>query len=379
MKKIPIIIAIAALALAAPALRASEIVKIALSDGETMTGKLDLPPGDGDVRALVMFIAGTGPNTYLNHRQLGGAEFNYFDLFVDEFAKRGVGFFAYNRRGVEIGDTPPYYDKVDPEKYKKYLPGIETKDIGAAIAHLRALPRLKSAKIVLLGWSEGTILAAMAAESADNGIAALLLAGYAHENMSDIITWQLSGEPSILNIRKYFDADKDNAITKSEYESTAAGAAYMRTNAFKGAAFEDIDVDKDGKIDAADFKIINGGRLKAVMSAVEKGDDAWIWANFFRVTSAWLKEYFALEPNKTRLPRLDLPIYVFHGEDDANVSVAGVLDLQARFAQKGKTNLQCFVFKGHDHDLNYMLWPVKKTIPEGIRKIFDVAGEIAGK
>ena len=26
-----------------------------------------------------------------------------------------------------------------------------------------------------------------------------------------------------------------------------------------------------------------------------------------------------------------------------------------------------------------MLWPVKKTIPEGIQKIFDVAGEIAGK
>ena len=115
------------------------------------------------------------------------------------------------------------------------------------------------------------------------------------------------------------------------------------------------------------------------MSAVEKGDDAWIWANFFRVTSAWLKEYFALEPNKTRLQRIDLPIYVFHGEDDANVSVAGVADLQARFAQEGKPNLQCFVFKGHDHDLNYMLWPVKKTIPEGIRKIFDVAGEIAGK
>jgi pimeloyl-ACP methyl ester carboxylesterase len=379
MKKFPITLIIAILAISASALSASEIVKITLSDGETMTGKLDLPPGGGDVRELIMFIAGTGPNTYLNHRKLGGAEFNYFDLFVDKFAERGVGFFAYNRRGVEIGDTPPYYDTVDKEKYKKYLPGIEVKDIGTAIAHLRAVPRLKAAKIVLLGWSEGTILAAMAAENADNKIAVLLLAGYAHENMFDIITWQLSGEPSMINIRKYFDADKDNAITKSEYETAAAGATYMRTNAFKNAKFEDLDVNKDGKIDAADFKIINSGRLKAVMSAVEKGDDAWIWSNFFRITSAWLKEYFALEANKTRLLRLDLPIYIFHGEDDANVSVAGVLDLQSRFARKGKTNLQCFIFKGHDHDLNYMLWPVKKTIPEGIQKIFDVAGEIAGK
>jgi len=99
----------------------SEIVKIKLSDGEMMTGKLDLPPGGGDVRELVIFIAGTGPNTYLNHRKLGNTEFNYFDLFVDEFSKRGVAFFAYNRRGVEIGDAPPYCDTVDKEKYKKYL------------------------------------------------------------------------------------------------------------------------------------------------------------------------------------------------------------------------------------------------------------------
>jgi pimeloyl-ACP methyl ester carboxylesterase len=379
MEKAPIAFILAILAVTAPALRASEIVKIALPDGETMTGKLDLPPGGGDVRALVMFIAGTGPNTYINHRKLADTEFNYFDLFVDEFNKRGVGFFAYNRRGVEIGDTPPYYDRVDKEKYKKYLPGIEVKDIGTAIAHLRNAPRLKAAKVILLGWSEGTILAAMAAENADNKIAALFLAGYAHENMSDIIKWQLSGEPSMINIRKYFDVDKDNAITKSEYEAPAAGAAYMRTNVFKNAKFEDLDVNKDGKIDSADFRIINSGRLQAVLSAIEKSDDAWIWANYFRITTAWLKEYFALEPNKTRLLRIDIPIYIFHGEDDANVSVAGVMDLQDRFAQKNKTNLHAFVFKGHDHDLNYMLWPLKKTISEGIQKIFDAAGEIAGK
>ena len=379
MKRLALILALTALALTASALQASEIVKITLSDGETMTGKLDLPPGGGDVRVLVMFIAGTGPNTYINHRKLATAEFNYFDLFVDEFNKRGVGFFAYNRRGVEIGDTPPYYDTVDKEKYKKDLPAIEVKDIGTAIAHLRGDARLRAAKIVLLGWSEGTIQAAMAAEHAENRIDALLLAGYAHENLSDIIKWQLSGEPSIINIRKYFDADKDGAIIRSEYEAAAAGATYMRTNVFKNAKFEDIDVTKDEKIDAADFRIINSGRLAAVLSAIDMGDDDWIWASYFRVTTAWLKEYFALEPNKTRLLRLDLPIYVFHGEDDGNVSAAGVADLKDQFAQKGKTNLHALVFPGHDHDLNYMLWPVRKTIPEGIQKIFTVAGEIAGK
>jgi hypothetical protein len=56
--------------------------------------------------------------------------------------------------------------------------------------------------------------------------------------------------------------------------------------------------------------------------------------------------------------------------------VAGVLDLKDRFAQINKSNLQGFIFKGHNHDLNYTLWPLKKTISEGLQKIFDVAGEI---
>ena len=99
-----------------------EIIKVRLSDGETISGRLMLPSDNNRVPLVVVFVHGTGPNTYLNKRKISNNEFNYFDLFADEFNKRGIGFFSYNRRGVEIGDTPPYYDKIDSAKYAKYLP-----------------------------------------------------------------------------------------------------------------------------------------------------------------------------------------------------------------------------------------------------------------
>jgi hypothetical protein len=355
---------------------ASEIVKIALSDGETLTGKLDLPPAGTALKQLVVFIAGTGPNTYLDHRKVGQVEFNYFDLFVQEFNKRGAAFFAYNRRGVELGDEPPFYDRIDKEKYKKYLPKAESRDIGTVLAHLKKDPRLKDAKVILLGWSEGTMLAAMAAEDKKNPIDALFLAGYANDNLSDIIKWQLTGGSSMVNVGRYFDADHDGAITREEYESSAPAPAYMRANMLQNAKFDDLNVNKDDRIDSEDFKIINAPKYAAVLKAIESGDDAWIWANFFRVTTTWLKEYFALEANKTRLMRIDIPIFIFHGEEDASTPAAGVLDIKSRFDAAGKTNLQAFLFKGHDHDLNYLAWPLRKSLSEGLVKMFEVAGSL---
>jgi hypothetical protein len=351
---------------------ASEILKIKLFDGEIMTGKLDLPSDPAAIKRLVIYVHGTGPGTYLNHRKMRAGEFNYFDLFADEFTKRGTAFFVYSKRGVEIGDTPPYFDKVDREKYKKVLPSIEVKDIDSVIEFLKSDKRLKKAKTILLGWSEGTIVASLVAEK-NKAVDALLLAGYANDNLFDVIKWQNSGESSMRAIGKYFDTNNDHIISKEEYESKDNVPTKMRAALFKDAPFEQLDANKDGKITAEDFGILNRMRYNAILNAVEKQDDDWIWNNYFRITTAWLKEHFVLEPNKSRLLRVNIPIYIFHGEDDINVPVEGVYDLHERFVKAHKTNLQYFIFKDHDHDLNYLDWPAKKVISDGIKKIFEVS------
>jgi len=352
---------------------ASEIVKIPLFDGETLTGKLELPADTRKIGEIVIYIHGTGPGTYNDHRKVGSVEFNYYDPFAQEFNKRGIAFFSYNKRGVEIGDQPPFYDKIDREKYTKVIPSIEVKDIASIIAALRKDKRLKGAKVVLLGWSEGSLLAAIAAEDKRNKVAAIFLAGYLHDNMSDAIKWQNSGGSAMVNLRRVFDADKNGSISRPEYESTDKAVTSFRTGRFQNIKFEQLDVNKDDTINAEDFGIIQKPRYQSILDAISRGDDDWIWKNYFRITTAWLKEHFALEANKDRLLRLKIPIYIFHGESDANVPVEGVYDLRARFDKAKKKNLYEYIFERHDHDLNYLNWVMKKEMPEGIKKMFEVS------
>ena len=113
-----------------------------------------------------------------------------------------------------------------------------------------------------------------------------------------------------------------------------------------------------------------------LMTKISENDGNWIWNNYFRITIAWCREHFALEPNKTRLLRVDTPIYIFHGKEDANVPVENVYDLEIRFKTNNKSNLRTFVFDNHNHDLNFQDWITKKEYSEGLQKIFDTSAEI---
>jgi pimeloyl-ACP methyl ester carboxylesterase len=355
-----------------------ELIEIELADGERIKGRLCLPvqPDAAKSPTLVVYVHGTGPGTHLNKRKIGDKTFNYFDYVAQAFCERGVAFFSYDKRGVTMGETPPWFDEIDREKFRKVVPGVESQDIATIVDHLKKDSRLSGSKVALLGWSEGTMIASLAAERHPGKIDVLLLAGYAHDNLFDIIKWQYSGHGSMMNLSPVFDANGDKSISKEEYESDAESVASYRKRVMQDTKFEILDATKDGLLAAEDFAIRTKVMHAMLLGSLAKGNEDWIWNNYFRISVPWLQEHCSLEANKTRLTRLDLPIYVFHGTNDAHVDVAGVRDLEQRFKALNKTNLQAFVFEDQDHDLNFVDWALKGQWPEGWARIMETAASL---
>lgn len=348
----------------------SEIRVMSLPDKASTTTRLCLPE-KGDPKTIVVVVHGTGPYTYMTKR----TGFNYYDVLANGFCEQGVGFFSYNRRGVDLGDTAPMFDKVDSTKYTNYLPHIEVRDIESMISTLKKDKRLKNCKIILYGISEGTIIASMVAERNKVKVDGLFLHGYAHENMYDIIQSQNMGEGIMVLINAVFDKNGDKSISREEYETDDPTFPDYRKYLFNDLAFDAIDLTKDNAIDLRDIHKMRTSYNTYMMSKISENDQSWIWNNYFRITIAWLKEHFALEPNKSRLLRITIPIHIFHGTQDINVPVEGVYDIENRFKISNKQNLTIHVFDKHDHDLNFNEWITNKKYSEGLQSIFNNAAK----
>lgn len=347
-----------------------EMKTITLSDGEKITARICLP--DNEVKTIVFAIHGTGPNNYLIKRD----GFDFYDVLADGFCEKGVAFFSYNRRGCDIGDTSPLYNKIDTLKYRKYTPLQEAEDIEMMIKELRKDKRFKKAKIILYGISEGTIIAPLVADRKNVEVDALFLHGYANENMYDIIEWQNNCNGIMIMTNAIFDKNDDGKISKEEYEFDDKTLALYKTSLFGDLPFDSIDINNDKVIDVLDLQLMRAPYNAMFMEKITEGDDEWIMKNYFPITSEWLKEHFALEANKTRLLRVDIPIFIFHGTDDASVPVEEVHNIQERFKICNKTNLTINIFDKHDHSLNFHNWLVNKKHSEGNQKIFDTAAEL---
>lgn len=194
----------------------------------------------------------------------------------------------------------------------------------------------------------------------------LFLAGVPADDACSTILWQHGGEASTINLRKFFDSDKDGRITRTEHESGGPRARARVGN----KAFDDLDVNRDEALTADDFRLILNPRLQQVLSAVGRQDDDWIWTTFFRVGAGWIQRHQNVEPHRTRIPRLDLPAYLSDGTDEANCPVQGVIDSGSRARERGRTNLRLSIVPDHDHSLKFVSWAVTGNLPEGLRILF---------
>lgn len=345
----------------------SERMTIPSFDGYPLAGKLYLPRGQNP-QALVVYVNGSGPNTYENTRALTeDTTFSYFDLVAQGFTGQNAAFFSYSTRGVAPGSEPPYYCTIDPDAYQTYLPDNSVRDVAAIVAALRQDPRLSRARVYLLGWSEGTMIAPKAAQIVP--VDGLLLAGYVNGTMRETLDWQQNGGSSMVTYCLYFDTDGDGAVSRAEYEADPYGV--RGALGLDQTAFPDLDVDGDGKLTAADFSLLLAPTRQALYAAIARGDDAWLAQNYpVRLTTAWFRAHDAFPPNRDMLTTLDIPITIFQGEADANVPVQDTREIQAQFAACGKTNLTVHTYPATDHDLNFSVYLSTGEWPQGWQDLF---------
>ncbi len=350
----------------------TEFMSFTAFDGYTLEGKLNLPANSSEIRKLVIFVNGSGPNTYNNRRTLGDEEFNYFDVFAEQLNQEGIAFLRTNTRGVSIGNTPPMFDQIEEEAYKTYTPQNVVQDHETIIASLKQDPRFEHTKIYLLGWSEGTMIAPAVAARGNVPVDGLLLAGYCNQTMDEILAWQNSGESSMIFYRQYFDYNEDGIVNQAEYEEDR-----YQLKEYLGATFEEIDQNQNGEIDAPDFEVMLRPFKTALYEAIDNRDDAWLKDNYsVRLTSNWFLAHRDFTPNRVTLPSLNLPVHIFHGTYDANVPVQQVYDIEKTFRELGKTNLTTHVYQKADHDLNYTNYLTTGELPEGFADIFETCAEL---
>lgn len=360
-----------------------ELMTVSSFDGYPLEGRLTLPKGEDEVSKLVVYVHGTGPGTYENRDIYEGTDVNMFETLTDEFSKRGVAVFAYNQRGIHISDNPPLFYEMNVEEYQTYLPLNSVEDIFYMINELKKDECLKNSKVYLLGISEGTKISALFAEKYPDKVDALFLWGYMNNNLRDAVIWQLSGGSFIRLFKEYFETDDAGRISKEAFEGGQKETITIGLG-LGDNAFEVCDANHDGYIDEEEMvalgKSLIGFDSETFLAAVEKRDDEWLLngSNLGgqRVTSGWFLQHYSLRDNMEVLPRLNLPISIFHGTLDMNVDVQGVYDVYERFQELGKTSLKINIFKGYDHGLNLPQYLVTGVMPESIKAIFDAIDEM---
>lgn len=336
--------------------REDEIKIIKSFDGFEVTGRLSVPAEKEKIDRLVIFVHGTGPNTYEMRRQnnTSGTRFKYLDVYADKFTGGGTAFFTYNTRGINLGDEEPYYADIDENGYKQYTPQNIAQDVKYIIEQLKQDSRLTNADVILLGASEGTIIAPLAVSEYGAEADALLLMGYCNDNMRDVLKYQLGGGMSFFNYTLFFNVVGAEEITKEQYEADPNG---IIDGLLGGTAFEDIDLDGNGLITEEDFAAMMTPVKDSLFQAIENDDDQWIAENMSAIMpplmSDWFRAHFELPKTEDIMTEVDIPMYIFQGTYDANCPVQGTYDVQHRFEGLGKDNLTVHIYDGYDHDLNF--------------------------
>lgn len=350
------------------------IVTFTTSDGLTLEGKLSVPVHAVGRIPVVFLLGGAGPWTfdrripYVAPSNARGAfpepkTYDYCGFYAEQLARRGIAFFRVNKRGCAPVPYRPYV-RVNRRIFSATTPSVLLDDYRCALEALRSQSDIDPNAVVLMGLSEGTALAPRLAQAHPEGIAGIAMLGYVEDGLGDVITWQNTVGPW-RNLSLLFDKDEDGRITEEEFD------AVMKQRPGAGGVlftFKQLDRDKDGVVTPKEVEARS--RLEVIQKAVWTRDDNYLWENLLNLTSAYLLEDWGARPNHETLLKLQIPLAIFHGQNDGSCRVEGVQETQEAFAKAGRDNLTVKIYPKADHDLNWTQFLREGTVPQAFEDVF---------
>lgn len=351
------------------------LISLQAPDGTPLEGKLTLPSSGEAPFPVVFYLHGAGARTYDSPFVYADAEGKpqvgrYLDFHAQELARRGVALFRMSKRGCTPKDGPPGM-AIDRALFSGATMKVLLSDYESGLAALRARAEIDPARVVLVGASEGTRLAAELALRAPDGIVGVVLMGYAADNARDTIVWQNTAGPW-RNIKHLAPDARDGDLTREEYDRLVAA----RPGLARALPFEVFDADGSGALTDEDLRQVTRPRLEAILKAVDEGDDEFLWKQLARLSTAYLMDWWATEPTHTLLVKLDVPVAIYHGGLDGACRVEGVHETEQAFEAAGRDNLTVRIYPLANHDLDWTPATAVDGGPEPYRHVFDFVGAL---
>lgn len=342
-------------------------------DGHEMFGKLARPTS-GDLKAMVLYVQAAEGMTVDMKRPLSRTRsFLYFDLYRKKLSEKGIAFFSYEGRGIRMGEDLPRFEKIDRKVFNTGTLDNKVRDVLSAIRAVRKQPGCEKVPLLLIGASEGTLLAVEAASRSPGAVDGLVLYGVLATNLREAFRFIMS-DGAHLTYRIQFDDDRDGVITKEEFEKDSRK---YRARVLRDAPFSVFDQDGDGKFTVKEMSTLTKVYLDAVDEEQFDVLQAWARSNAaVSVPDDWFKDHFAHATMWKFLAEIEIPVGCFHGDLDTNTPVGAVRELEKKARNAGKKQVTFLYFEDLDHSLNVGEYFVKGELPAGHRAIFEFIDKV---
>ncbi len=309
--------------------------------GISLAGTLTLPKKEGKFPVAVL-VSGSGAQNR-NEELLGHKPFL---VLADYLTRQGIGVLRFDDRGV--GQSTGDFAAATSEDF--------TTDALAAVEYLKTRPEVNTAKIGIIGHSEGGMIAPMAASQSDDVAFIVMLAGPG-----------VVGKDLLLKQLKLISLANGEDETKVEKEDT-----------YNREVFDIMCLISD----SAELRTILTEVMTRQLSELPEEDkkgiddpDQYIQNNLNQVMSPWFRFFLCYDPAPA-LEKVTCPVLALNGEKDLQVEPEQNLGgVEAALKKGGNTHFTAKELPG----LNHLFQTCETGSPTEYSKIEETMSPVALK